>query len=75
MTTTGLFIASMTAALGLLHYLGSAAMGDAGRAQIRSCAALLLLVVVLMTGTLRQMRGKAWTAPPATVKVVPAGVK
>jgi len=54
--TTGLFIAAMVAALGLLHYLSGLAMGETERRQILSCAAALVIVVLLMTGTLRQIR-------------------
>lgn len=54
--TTGLFIAAMVAALALLHFLSGAAMGDTDRRQVLSCATALAIVVLLMTGTLRQIR-------------------
>ena len=57
---TSLFLSAMVAVLGLLHYLSTAAMGDADRGQTRGCVALLVVVILLMTGTLRQIREYHW---------------
>ncbi|MCE9552050.1 MAG: hypothetical protein K8T91_01565 [Planctomycetes bacterium] len=65
--TTGLFIAAMVAALALLHFLSGAAMGDTERRQVFGCAAALVIVVLLMTGTLRQIREHHGNVPAAAV--------
>jgi len=54
--TTGLFLAAMVAALGLLHYLSTAALGETDRRHSRTTLVMLVLVILLMTGTLRQIR-------------------
>lgn len=67
--TTGLFIAAMVAALGLLHFLSGLAMGETERRQIFSCAAALAIVVLLMTGTLRQLRQHAFNGADSTSSI------
>ena len=57
----------MVAALALLHFLGGVAMGDTDRRQVFSCAAALVIVILLMTGTLRQIREHQGNVSAATV--------
>lgn len=49
---TGLFLLSLAAALGLMHSLGSIAMGDCDRRNIARAMAAFGITVVLMTGVL-----------------------
>jgi len=59
--TTGLFISAMVVALGLLHYLSAAALGEINRRQSTTAFAMLVLVILLMTGTLKQIRDRAYS--------------
>ncbi|MCE9546664.1 MAG: hypothetical protein K8T25_14380 [Planctomycetia bacterium] len=58
--TTGMFLSAMAASLAMLHFLSAAAMGDARRGECITAIALLLLVVVLMTGALRRIEARSW---------------
>jgi hypothetical protein len=60
--TTGLFLAAMVVALGLLHYLSTAALGEVDRRQSWTTLVMLALVILLMTGTLRQIRKHGYSA-------------
>jgi hypothetical protein len=55
-TATAFFFLSVLAAIGVLHSLGSASIGDTREANVRRAAVLMLAVVLLMTGTLYRTR-------------------
>ena len=53
---SGLMVASLISALGLMHHLAAVGMGDTREQAVRRSLLLMLLVVVLMAGTLRRSR-------------------
>ena len=53
---SGLIVASLLSALGLIHHLAAVAMGDTTREAVHRALILMVLVVLLMTGVLRQGR-------------------
>ena len=52
--------ASLLGTLGLLHYLAAVSMGDGRRRTLVRSIALMVLVVVLMTATLRRIRSATY---------------
>jgi hypothetical protein len=61
---TSLFMVAMLATVGLLHSLGTIALGDTRDSNVRQCILLMLAVVVLMTTILRVVRTDQATFPP-----------
>ncbi len=61
---SGLFIAAMVTAVGLLHGLSAIALGQTGRREVCLAAGLLVVLTVLMSGVLREVRRKGAAAPP-----------
>ncbi len=59
---TALLVASIIAALALLHQLAAIALGGGERSHVRWSAALLIVTVLMMSATLRLSRGNAWSA-------------
>jgi hypothetical protein len=55
-TGTAFFLLSVLAAVGVLHSLASVAIGDTRDVYVRRAAVLMLVVVLLMTGTLFRTR-------------------
>lgn len=53
---SGLFILSIGVALGLMHALSAVALGETGHAAVWRSTALMLAVVLLMTGALARSR-------------------
>ncbi len=57
--TTGLFVASIIASLGLMHHLAVASLGDVSRRAVVRTAGIMALVVLLMVATLHRARQPA----------------
>ena len=62
--TTGLLAAGIAVALGLLHNLAAAAIGETNRATVWRCAALLLTVMLLMSAANHRVRPQASSLTP-----------
>jgi len=60
---TGFFVASIVAALGLMHQLAAVALRTAQRQPLHYAAALLVLTVTLMSFTLHLARGNSMKRP------------
>jgi hypothetical protein len=54
--SAALFFVAVLAAFALLHMLATVALGDTGLVAVRRCSWLMLVVVLLMTGTLVRVR-------------------
>ncbi len=56
----GLMLLSLFAVMGLIHVLAAASIGDVSRRTVIRSTVLLVVIVVLMSGTLRRADQKSW---------------